>query len=74
MRRLLLRSGYKLPVSSVGLSRNHEGGWHVHKTWDEIPEEEPDEFDLKMLADIETNPDCKEFISQDELLNSFKRG
>lgn len=59
-------------MNSVGLSQNHEDGWPMRKTWDKIPEEEPDEFDLKMLAEIEANPDCKEFVSQDDLLNSFR--
>jgi hypothetical protein len=26
--------------------------------WDLIPEEEPDEWDLAMLREIEENPDC----------------
>ena len=36
--------------------------------WDDIEEVEPDEWDLEMLADIETNPDCKEFITEEEML------
>ena len=41
----------------------------IHKKieWDDIEEVEPDEIDLEMMADIETNPDCKEFISGEEL-------
>ena len=35
--------------------------------WDSIPEVEPDEFDLKMLKEIETDPDCQEFISADKI-------
>jgi len=27
--------------------------------WDLIPEEEPDEWDLAMLREIEENPDCQ---------------
>ena len=27
--------------------------------WDEIEEEEPDEFDLQMIRDAEADPDCK---------------
>ena len=34
--------------------------------WDSIPEEEPDEVDLQMLAEIERDKDCHEFISSDE--------
>jgi len=37
-------------------------------TWDDIEEVEPDEIDRQMLAEIENNPNCKEFISRDELL------
>lgn len=37
----------------------------------EIEEVSPDEWDLKMLADIERNPDCQEFISQEELLKNL---
>jgi len=35
--------------------------------WDMIEEVEPDEFDLAMLNEIETNPDCDIFISEDEM-------
>lgn len=37
------------------------------KTWDDIEEVEPDETDLKMLNEIDNDPDCKEFISSKEL-------
>ena len=37
-------------------------------SWDDIEEEEPDEWDLEMLKEIETNPECKIFISENELL------
>ena len=30
-----------------------------------------DEWDLKMLEDIDKNPDCHEFVSQDELLKEL---
>lgn len=44
-----------------------------------IIEEDPDDFDLQMLNDIENNQDCKEFISQEDALeqlgiNTFKGG
>lgn len=29
--------------------------------WNDIEEIEPDEWDLKMLKEIENNPDCKSF-------------
>ena len=35
--------------------------------WDMIEEENPDEFDLEMLTEIENNPDCKEFMSEAEM-------
>ena len=34
--------------------------------WHGIPETEPDEFDLQMLAEIEQDKDCHEFIPADE--------
>ena len=34
--------------------------------WHGIPEAEPDEFDLQMLAEIEQDKDCHEFIPADE--------
>ncbi len=37
------------------------------KTWSDIEEVEPDDIDLKMLDEIEHNPDCKEFVSSAEL-------
>lgn len=30
--------------------------------WSNIDEEEPDEWDLKMLDDIKNNPECNEFV------------
>lgn len=41
------------------------------RSWDNIEEVAPDEWDLKMLKDIETNPDCHEFISQEELMGEL---
>jgi hypothetical protein len=37
------------------------------KEWDDIEEVFPDEIDLIMMEDIETNPNCKEFISKEEM-------
>ena len=42
-------------------------------TWDDIDEIEPDEWDIKMLINIENNPDCHEFISQEELIANRMR-
>lgn len=41
------------------------------KSWEDIEKVTPDELDLKMLDDIDKNPDCHEFISQDELLKEL---
>lgn len=35
-------------------------------TWDEIEEIEPDEIDLQMVHDAQTDPDCKVFASNEE--------
>lgn len=39
--------------------------------WDDIEEVDPDEWDIEMLADIESDPDCKSFISEKELLDNL---
>lgn len=36
-----------------------------------IEEIEPDEWDLKMLDEINRNPDCHEFVSQEDLLKEL---
>ena len=41
------------------------------KTWEDIEDVEPDEFDLAMLKEIEENPECHEFISQEEVLKEL---
>ncbi len=41
------------------------------RSWDDIEEVEPDEWDLKMLDEIDKNPDCHEFISQEDLLKEL---
>ena len=41
------------------------------RSWDDIEEISPDEWDLKMLDDIDTNPDCHKFVSQEELLKGL---
>lgn len=41
------------------------------KSWDDIETVIPDEWDKKMLADIETNPDCKEFVSSDDAMKEL---
>ena len=41
---------------------------HKKITWNDIEEVEPDEIDKQMIAEMQTDPDCKVFISRDELL------
>ena len=41
------------------------------RSWDDIEEVSPDEWDLKMLEDIDKNTDCHEYVSQDELLKEL---
>lgn len=41
------------------------------RSWENIEEIVPDEWNLKMLKDIETDPHCHEFIPQEELLKEF---
>lgn len=42
------------------------------RSWDDIEETAPDEWDLKMLNDVEHNPECHEFISQEDLFQELK--
>ena len=39
--------------------------------WDNIESVTPDEWDLKMLQDIEDNPDCHEFVSADNTMKEL---
>ena len=41
------------------------------KNWEDIKEAEPDEIDLLMLKEIERDPDCHEFTS-DELMKELE--
>ncbi len=43
-------------------------------SWDSIQETEPDGIDLQMLADIENDPDCHEFIPASEFLDMEQMG
>lgn len=36
-------------------------------SWDDIEEIEPDEFDLQMLKAIESDPECHDFIPENEI-------
>lgn len=50
-----------------------ESLWHIvitdyaPKSWNDIPEIEPDETDLRMLKEIEKDPECHEFIPENEI-------
>ena len=35
--------------------------------WDDIPEEEPDEWDIQMLSGIDNDPDCKSFSPESSI-------
>ncbi|MCD8181406.1 MAG: hypothetical protein LUF26_08010 [Firmicutes bacterium] len=39
--------------------------------WSDIKTVAPDALDLKMLKEIETNPDCKSFMSDDEAMKEL---
>ena len=41
------------------------------KSWDDIEEVEPDEIDLKMLKEIENDPDCHSFVSSEEAMKEL---
>lgn len=41
------------------------------RSWDDIEETAPDEWDLKMLDEIGKNPDCHDFVSQEDLLEEL---
>ncbi len=43
----------------------------MHRSWKDIPETVPDEIDLQMIKEIEENPDCREFISEEEALKEL---
>ena len=38
------------------------------KKWDNIETIAPDEWDLKMLHDADTDPDCNEYVSSKEAM------
>lgn len=41
------------------------------RSWEDIRETAPDEWDLKMLDDIDHNPECHEFVSQEDVLKEL---
>lgn len=55
-------------IGAITVMTNSEADrlWDIISTqftssWDDIEEVEPDKWDLQMLADIENDPECKEF-------------
>lgn len=40
-------------------------------SWDNIEEVEPDEWDLKMLEEIKSNPECHEFVPAEEVMKEL---
>lgn len=41
------------------------------RTWDNIETVVPDEWDLKMIHDAKNNPDCKKFISSEDVIKEL---
>lgn len=41
------------------------------RSWEDVEEITPDEWDKKMLSDVKENPDCNEFISEEELMKEL---
>ena len=43
----------------------------MHHSWEDIPEIMPDEIDLQMIKEMEDDPDCHEFVSEEEMLKEL---
>lgn len=43
----------------------------MHRSWSDIPETAPDEIDLQMLKEIDEDPECHEFVSEEEMLKEL---
>jgi hypothetical protein len=41
------------------------------RSWDEVPSVAPDEWDRQMLDEIASNPDCHEFMTEQEMLKAL---
>lgn len=39
--------------------------------WETVKEVTPDEWDLQMLQEIETNPECHEFVSEEDAMKEL---
>ena len=42
------------------------------KTWNDIESVEPDEIDLRMLHEIENDPECREFVSSADAMKELE--
>lgn len=43
----------------------------MHRSWEDIPETVPDEIDLQMLKEMDEDPECHEFVSEEEMLKEL---
>ncbi|MCD8038898.1 MAG: hypothetical protein LUE96_07435 [Lachnospiraceae bacterium] len=41
------------------------------RSWEDIPEAMPDEWDVKMLDSIKNDPDCRTFISAEDAMKEL---
>ena len=48
------------------ISNEFSGVDNADNQWAAIPEAEPDEIDLQMLREIESDKDCHEFVPAEE--------
>lgn len=44
---------------------------NLSDTFQKIEEVEPDDWDKAMIKEIETDPDCKEFVSESDALKEL---
>lgn len=42
-----------------------------HRSWADIPETELDEIDVQMLKELDQDPECHEFVSEEEMLKEL---
>ena len=43
----------------------------MHRSWEDIPETVPDEIDLQMLKEMDEDPECHEFVSEEVMLKEL---
>lgn len=39
--------------------------------WENVEEVQPDEWDLRMLHEVKTNPECHEFVSEEDAMREL---